>query len=398
MLGERGEQCLALLPQPRELVGQDGPGGEQPGQHELLEHRRAQVEAQPRPCQLLGHPRRHPHPAQPQPAPEGLAGAADGDRTGGVRRERPRHLLTVQRQGLQRLVHDGDRAGGAQVAGVLLALGVAHQVPGGVLEVRHEVGQRRADLAQLGAHGREVPALGVDGRADEPTAGVAQRERGVGVDRRLHEHPVAAPGQRLRHDRGARERPGGDDHLGGVGGQPALLEPAGHLGLQVGEPGGEVPVPTEVRRQLAHRLGVGVREPGRGHRGGAAEVDPVGVADRELVGRQGAVAGAGPPAGHPGEGAGALPGHGVPGLAQLGVGAGDRGPRDTEGVGQLALAGQPDVGADPAVPDGQHESVGETGVGGGAVEAVDQGGDPGRRDRPQGARGRDGAGLGHAVH
>ena len=386
MLGQRTEQRLALLDQPGELVGEHRPGRQQPRQHQLLEHGRAEVEAEPRAGQPFGHPGWHAHPPQAQPAPEGLAGAADRDRVGGVRRERPWHLLTVQRQRLQRLVHDGDGARGAQVAGVLLALLVGHQVAGGVLEVGDEVGQRRPHLSQLGTDGVEVPALGVDRGPDQPAAGVAQGERGVGVDRRLDQHPVAASGQRLRHDRSAGQRAGGDDHLRRVGRQPALVEAARDGGLQVGEAGGEVPVPAEVRRQLGHRVGVRARQAGRGHRGGAAEVDAVGVVDRELVGGQRPVPGAGPSAGHQGEGACALPGHGVPALAQLRVGPRDGGAGDPERVGQLALAGQPHVGADPSVADGEDERVGETGVGGGAVEPRDQRADTGRGDGPVGRR------------
>ena len=54
--------------------------------------------------------------------------------------------------------------------------------------------------------------------------------------------------------------------------------------------------------------------------------------------------------------------------------------------GELALAGQAHVGADPPVADGQHECVGEPGVGGGAVEPRDQRADPGGGDGPVGRR------------
>ena len=140
----------------------------------------------------------------------------------------------------------------------------------------------------------------------------------------------------------------------------------------------------EVRRQVGRRLGVR-RGHARRRRGrGAVEVDRVVVAG---PGEQRPVVGPGPPAGDPGEGAGTLPGLGVPALAQGGVRPGDGGPRDTEPLGELALAGQPDVEADPAVADQQAERLGEAGVRRVAVEPVDEGGGPGRAD-----------GLRHAGH
>ena len=131
---------------------------EQPQQDQLLEHRRAEVEADPGVGEPVDQVVRRPHPAEPQAAPEALAGAADGDRARGERRERPRHRLALERQRLVRLVDDRDRARGADVRGVRLPLLVAHQQAGGVLEVRDQVGQPRRGLPQRGARPRRGPS------------------------------------------------------------------------------------------------------------------------------------------------------------------------------------------------------------------------------------------------
>ena len=206
VLAERGHQRVALLAQPRAVAAQDLRRAlEQSQEHELLEDGCAQVEAHPGPGQRVDEVVRRPHPAEPQAAPEALARAADGDRAGGVRRERPRHRLTLQRERLVRLVDHGDRARGPHVGGVRLPLLVAHQQPGRVLEVGDQVGQPRRGLPQRGAHGVEVPAVRVDGRGREPGAAGAQRLGGVGVDRGLDQHPVAGAGERLGDDRGRRQ-------------------------------------------------------------------------------------------------------------------------------------------------------------------------------------------------
>ncbi len=343
----------------------------QPGQHQLLEHGCAEVQPHPGLGQRVHPPVRCAQPAQPQPAPERLAGAADGDRVRGVRRERARHRLALERQCLVGLVHDGHGAGPPQVGGVLHPLLVGHHVTGRVLEVGDQVGQPRRGLPQRRADGVEVPALGVDRAAGDPGAPLADRLRRVRVDRRLHQHPLARTGQRLRDDRGRRQSARRHHDLVGVGRQPAGVVRRGDGLLQPGEPGGEVAVPAEVRRQLGRGLGVRRREPGRRGGGRAVQVDRLVVAG---AGEQRAVVGPGPPAGHPGEGARAAAGLGVPAVAELGVRPGDRGAGDTERVGELALAGQPGVEGDPAVTDQQPERLGEPGVRRGAVEVTDQSG------------------------
>ena len=132
-------------------------------------------------------------------------------------------------------------------------------------------------------------------------------------------------------------------------------------------------MPAEVGREPGRRLGVRRRDLRRRERRGAVEVDRGPVA---LAGEQRPVVGARRPARHLGEGARAPPRLGVPAVADRRVGARHRGAGDAERLGQLALAGQPGAGRDPAVADQQHQRVGEAGVGRTAVEPADQGGHP----------------------
>ena len=123
--------------------------GQQPGQHELLEHRGAEVEAQPGLGQRVHLRVRRAQPAEPQAAPERLAGAADGDRVRGVRRER-RAASPARRApapGAPRRRPATVRAR-RRCGGVLRPLLVGHQVAGRVLEVRDQVGQPRRGLPQ----------------------------------------------------------------------------------------------------------------------------------------------------------------------------------------------------------------------------------------------------------
>ena len=109
---EGGRERVALLAQPPALVGpQLVATGEQPGRHELFQHGAAQVERHPDVHQPLEHAVGAAHPADPEAAPEALAGAPEGDRLGGEGGERPRHRPPVEGEGLVRLVDDGGRAG-----------------------------------------------------------------------------------------------------------------------------------------------------------------------------------------------------------------------------------------------------------------------------------------------
>ncbi len=92
------------------------------GQRQLLEDGRSEVEAHPRLEQPVHHRRRGAQPAQAQPAPVALAGAADRDGGLAVRREGQRHALREpwrQGQVAVGLVAHGDRAGASHVRGQL---------------------------------------------------------------------------------------------------------------------------------------------------------------------------------------------------------------------------------------------------------------------------------------
>ena len=144
----------------------------------------------------------------------------------------------------------------AQVAGVLLALGVGHQVAGGVLEVRDQVGQRGRVLPQPGRDRVEVPAVGIDRGGHQPGAPVPQRLGRVGVHRRLDLHPLARGGEGLRHDRDGAQCARGHHDLAGVGRQPPRVVRRRDRLLERRQPGGVVAVPGEVGRQVVHRGGV----------------------------------------------------------------------------------------------------------------------------------------------
>ncbi len=301
---------------------------EQPGRDQLLEHRTAEIEGDPGVHQPVEHALRASHPADPQAAPEGLAGAAERHRLGCEGGERLGHRPLVEPERLVRLVDDRHRADPPQERGVLLALGVGHQVAGGVLEVGDQVGELGPRLAHDPVDRVEVPAVDVHRYAGQPRAGAAQRLEGVGIARRLDEHAVTSAHQALRHDGEGRQGAGHDHDLGRVGRQSARVVRRGDGLLERGDAGGEVAVPAEVAREVLDGVGVRRADAGQCRRGGAGEVDDV-VARGLRV--EGAVEPSAAPAGQPGVGAGALSGLGEAALDQPGVRAGDGRPREARG-------------------------------------------------------------------
>ena len=172
---------------------------------------------------------------------------------------------------------------------------------------------------------------------------------------------------------------------------PAYAGLADALVLLIGD--GRIPAGTRLpsERELTDALGVSrttvtrayatVRDSGyAAARQGSGTFTQVPGGPVALPGEQGPVVGARRPARHLGVGARALPRLGVAGVADGRVGASDGGAGDPELLGQLALAGQPGTGRDPAVADQQHQGVGEPGVGRSAVEPADQGGHAARGD------------------
>ena len=136
---------------------------QQPQQHQLLEHRRAEVERQPRVRELLHRIPRRPDPAEAQSAPQQLADAADRHHVGRVRGEGRGCDRAVERELGDGLVDDRERAGAAQRGADLLTHRVRHEEPGGVVEVRHEVGRPRRALPQCRVDGLGIPAVGLIG-------------------------------------------------------------------------------------------------------------------------------------------------------------------------------------------------------------------------------------------
>ena len=126
---------------------------EQPEQDQLLEHRRAEVEADPGVGQPVHLVVRGADPAEPQAAPERLARAADGDR---VRRRSAANGRGIacpsSGSAWCGLVDDRRRVRARRSAAAYLSRSSSLiSMAGGVLEVRDQVGQPRRGLAQRGA-------------------------------------------------------------------------------------------------------------------------------------------------------------------------------------------------------------------------------------------------------
>ena len=104
-----------------------------------------------------------------------------------------RHRTAVEVDLGDRLVDDGHGAGLPQGAGEHGAVVVAHERPGGVVEV----GDEQRDGCRGRTHGAgglgDVPAVGVHGERHEPGAAAPGGVDGVGVAGRLDDHPVAVP-------------------------------------------------------------------------------------------------------------------------------------------------------------------------------------------------------------
>ena len=160
-------------------------------------------------------------PADPQPAPDGLADRADGDGAAD-RRERRAGSLAVEAELAHRLVDDERRALPRGEVDGALAQPRRHRAAGGVVVVGHEVAERRARALERLLEGELVPALvGGHRHRHEPGAARAQRLEGVRIARRLDERTVAArqqgAGQQADRVLGADR----DHDLVGVGRQSA---------------------------------------------------------------------------------------------------------------------------------------------------------------------------------
>ena len=282
-------------------------------------------------------------PADPEAAPESSCWRCRAVTVVGRERgERPRHRPRRRgRSGLVRLVDDRDRAGPPEQRGVLLALGVAHQVAGGVLEVGDQVGQARPRLAHQAPDRVEVPAVHVH-RAPAP----AGRRRGGGPRARWGSPATPrahgrrgrpAPGRRPSAPTARPARPGpGRGRWAGRARRTTRRSPpggpAGRWGSSRGRRG------SSGRSATASAYAAAM--PGSGRGGGAAEVDQSSspVVAGSACGRAPA-----PAAREPGVGARALPGPANP-LSTSAAYARVTVVRETpERDAQVALAGQPEV-------------------------------------------------------
>ena len=211
--------------------------------------------------------------------------------------------LALERERLVRLVDHGDRAGAR--AGGRRTPRAARRSSGG----RSGSGSRgsgRPAAARSGAgwrRRRRGPSRrGRPGAGTSRAPAVPDRLGGVGVDRRLDEHPVAGPGERLRHDRGRGQRARRDHDLLGrrSAGRARRTSPRSRA-CSRGQPGREVAVPAEVRRQLG-RAPRRRRRRGPGGAEAAAQLRSI-ASVVAGPGQQRPVVGAAPAARHAGEGA-----------------------------------------------------------------------------------------------
>jgi hypothetical protein len=153
-----------------------------------------------------------------------------------------------------RLVGDDDGAGRGRGREQHPPGGVGHRRAGGVVQLGHDVGERRGRAADRGVEHALVPAAAdVDGDRHESGSGLAEGLVGVRVGRRLDQDGVAAADQHPGEQGDGVLRADGDDHLGGQGGQTALGVAVGDRGAEARVTDGVVPDPGERRRHVPHR-------------------------------------------------------------------------------------------------------------------------------------------------
>ena len=216
-----------------------------------------------------------------------------------------------------------------QRGAVAVAVGLTHQEPGRVLEVRDQVRELRRGLSQRGLDAVEVPP-GVaqrvgQRRAHQPGAAQAECVDRIGIDRRFDHHPVAGPGQRPGDGGDGGQGAGRDDDLLGLGRQPAGGEGLGHPRLQFGQSRRQIAVLGQIRRKGGQRPLSARHGPGGGGARGDTQIHRV-AARRHAERVADPVVDLAAVDGNGGEGARPLPRHREAGRRKFGVGPGDRRP------------------------------------------------------------------------
>ena len=287
-------------------------------------------------------------PAQAQATPMGLARRADGDGTGVVGGEGQGVLAVVETDLGDRLVDEGEGVLTGERTTHQGALGVGHVGAGRVVEVGHEHGGPRTGRGDGGGHGRGVPAGVVNGDGHEAGSGAPQRFCGVGVGRVLDQDPVPGGEEGPLEDGHAGHGTTGHEDLVGARRQSAGGEPCGNRLAHLRHAEGEVAGAGQVGRQLVDRCGVRLGHSARRAGGSTGEIEDVMA---RLGGIEGGAGAAADLAGGNGDRrAGALPRHGIPTVAEHGIGASDRRAAHTQRGREVALARE--AGADDDAPVG----------------------------------------------
>ncbi|CAM5672071.1 hypothetical protein SCYAM73S_03518 [Streptomyces cyaneofuscatus] len=314
--------------------------------------------------------RGRPHPADPHPGPERLAGRADGEHRAAGRVEGADPAghggVGVQPEFGHRLVDDQDGAGGAGGVDQVPPLLLVGEGAGRVVEVGHHIGEPGRGVPQRLAPPVHVPAADALLHRDRDEAGarLTHQLEDVGVRRGLDRDPFAAACEEVADGVDGTHRAGGDHDLFGHGRDAERGVAVGDRLSQRGQPGRVVAVRVGIGRQLLHRPLEGAGQPGLGGgQRGAAEVDH--RAERLRGQRFEAPGGQRVPGRDGGPAARAAPRLQEPLRAQRLVGGGDGGAADGEGEGEFTFGGQPGGDRDPALQHQQPYAVGERAVGGG---------------------------------
>ena len=319
---------------------------------ELLEHRARHVAGGAGGHQTVDQRGVAASPPDPEPSPDRLAQRADRDRAlVAEARRRRRHLDAVEVELDERLVDHHDRSRRTKRAQRTPAGCFIDQHPGGIVEVRHQVRERRTAAPRCRDKRVQIPPLARHGHRREERGGASQSVERDRVAGNLHEHMPAAWERRPDRQIDPVHRPIRDEDLLGPRGQATAIEPGGDRAAQRRQSERVVAVVVEPARELASRLTEQVFEHRRRRQRGDPHVEP-GTSD-DRIGRRPVSSRERHPAPRP------LPARDVALTAQLVVRGGHRGPAHAERGREGPLGGQPALDRDLAVEDQRPQRRGE---------------------------------------
>ena len=339
--------------------------GAAPGEHrlevaqevrrdELLEDRGPEVARGPRTLEALDERGLGADPADPHPSPHGLAERADEHRRA-VGRERELGRGSVDAQFSHGLIGDHDGALPVGEREHPLPKLRRHHAAGGIVEVGHRVGDRRARALQRLLEAVLVPTVVTRDRdGNEPPARHPERVESMRVAGRFDQRAVAAAEQHPR-EQGYRMLGADRDHdLVRPGLEAAHDVPVGDRLAQERQPDRVEPRIAEVGRKGVGRSHSGIGEVGRRGQGSLAEVE---VARGETADRDGLATGEARDA--------ARAAHAVemPRGPKVAVGGGHRRTAHSDAGGEVAFGRKPGAHGDAAVEDEHADAISEGHVG-----------------------------------